>query len=172
MGSQGAGLKRHRSNQALATPAVFVDAVVRRFGPLHVDLAANETNHIAPTWLGPGSPIAENALAYDWAKFGEQVSLWCNPPFELIPEFVRRMVWCQSRPSWSLLLTPASTDANWYRECELHGVVLELEDRIQFVGQTQPYPKGLTLTAFGFGMVGHMRWHWDPTVKKAYERKI
>lgn len=165
--STGAALKRHRSAQDLGTPREFLDAVEARFGRLVIDLAANSHNHVCDQWFGPGS-WCENALVHDWSSLAGNA--WCNPEFELIPKFVAKAVECRHRPAWTLLLTPASTGANWFRRCEEHGYVIELEDRITFVGETKKYPKDLALTAFGFGVVGRGRWHWDLSVKKAYER--
>lgn len=164
----GASFKRHRSRQDLGTPREFLDVVEGRFGRIAIDLAANNVNHVCDQWFGPGS-WCENSLVHDWGSlFG---NAWCNPPFELIPQFVAQAVTCQHRPAWTLLLTPASTGANWFRECTLHGYVIELEDRMTFVGESKKYPKDLALTAFGFGIVGRERWHWDNTIKKAYDRK-
>lgn len=165
--STGAALKRHRSAQDLGTPREFIEAVESRFGPLSIDLAANESNHVCDVWYGPGG-LVENSLDVMW--LGLAGNGWCNPEFELIPKFVSKAVECQHRPAWTLLLTPASTGANWFRRCEERGYVIELEDRITFVGESKRYPKDLALTAFGFGVVGRGRWHWDMSVKKAYER--
>jgi hypothetical protein len=165
----GAGFKRHKSRQDLATPREFIEAVERRFGPIAYDLAANETNHVVPAWFGPGSPLGEDTFRINWKDLPG--NLWCNPEFERIPRYVLKMALeCQNRPAWTFLLTPSSDDANWFRYAEKHGYVNTLEDRITFVGQTKKYPKGLSLIIFGFGLVGRGRWHWDPTVTKAYER--
>jgi hypothetical protein len=168
--SQGAGIKRFRSNQDLGTPTEFLAAVRRRFGRLDFDLAANFDNTVGCLpFFGPGSPAGDNALSHDWTRL--LGNLWCNCPFELIPEFAGKMAReCRDRPDWALLLTPASSGSNWAKVCEENGYVLVLEDRMRFVGQSDIYPKDLMLTAFGFGIVGRARWHWDTRVVKAYER--
>lgn len=64
--------------KALTTEFVFV-----------LDAAANYDNAKTGQWLGPGSPLAENALAADWCAITRELvdydhsplSIFLNPPF-------------------------------------------------------------------------------------------
>jgi phage N-6-adenine-methyltransferase len=172
--SEGAGevtqaaFNRGKSRQDIETPPEFFAAVERRFGRTAIDLAAHERNHKCAEWFGHGG-LCDDALSADWSSLTGNA--WCNPPFTLIAKFVAKMaVECRNRPAWTLLLTPASPGSNWGKLCEENGFVITLEDRMKFVGESSNYPKDLQLTAFGFGVVGRARWHWDERVTKAYDR--
>lgn len=65
------------------------------FLPLHaefnfdVDICADPSNHRLPVWMGPGSDLGEDALAYTWnlspevqGHYGVTVG-FCNPPHSL-----------------------------------------------------------------------------------------
>jgi phage N-6-adenine-methyltransferase len=166
----GAAFDRKNSRQDWGTPPEFTEAVERRFGKLAIDLAATRDNAVCDAYYGPGHAVITDSLVRDWSKITTG-SLFCNPPYDAIAKFSRKMCdECRDRSAFSFLLVPASVDANWFKRCEENGYVLILEDRIKFVGSKDPYPKGLALIVFGFGFVGRGRWHWDTTKKKAYER--
>jgi phage N-6-adenine-methyltransferase len=167
----GAAFNRKDSRQDWGTPPEFIEAVEKRFGCIEIDLAATAENAVCEAYYGPGHRLVPDSLARDWSKISTGV-LYLNPPFDSIAKFSAKMCdECRDRRGFSLLLVPASVDANWFRKCEENGFVLILEDRITFVGSKEPYPKGLALIVFGFGLVGRGRWHWDLTKKKAYESK-
>jgi phage N-6-adenine-methyltransferase len=164
----GATFDRKNSRQDWGTPPEFIEAVEKRFGRIGLDLAATQDNRVCPVFCGPGG-FPEDSLKLNWNECSG--NLWLNPPFDSIAKFSGKMCnECRDRRGFSLLLVPASVDANWFRRCEENGFVLILEDRLKFVGSADPYPKGLALIVFGFGLVGRGRWHWDLTKKKAYER--
>jgi hypothetical protein len=63
------------------SPAVLA-ALNRDFGPFDVDLCADATRHLCPTWLGPGSNHglhAADALTAPWILYGD--TGYCNPPY-------------------------------------------------------------------------------------------
>lgn len=166
----GATFNRGGSNQIRSTPPNFIEAVEKRFGAIDWDLAANESNRVVEDYLGPGSAKSEDAFAVDFASFKHGI-LWCNPPFSDIGKFTDKIAReCRDRIGLTLFLVPASVDANWFKTCEENGFVIILEDRITFVGEKDPFPKGLALIVFGYGLTGRARWHWDTTKTKAYER--
>lgn len=165
MTSTGAGYKRHKSRQDLATPREFLDAVERRFGNISLDLAANRENHVCPNWHGPGGD-RENTFDAYWSRlYG---NLWLNPEFEHTPKYARKMALeCKNRDAFSFLLAPASVGSNWFNDyVASESYVLFLTDRITFVGESKKYPKDLILAVYGFGLVGRDSWHWDVSVKK------
>lgn len=165
----GAALNRGKSNQDVGTPKEFIAAVEKRFGHIWIDLAANEQNRVAPEFFGPGSPLAQDAFDVQWNELNDTV--WCNPPFNATAKFIEKAVReLRDRAGFSLFLTPSSPGANWYKLLEENAFVIQLEDRMAFAGQPTKYPKDLTLSVFGFGLVGRARWHWDDRVVKSYQR--
>jgi phage N-6-adenine-methyltransferase len=166
----GAGLARHRSAQDVQTPANFIEAVERRFGRIHLDLAATEENAQADLRWGPGSKVPDS-LVEDWTK--REGLLWLNPPYGDIEPWARKCATCRDRSGWLLFLVPASVGANWFHEHVVpNSHVLELRDRLTFVGSSQPYPKDLLLSCFGFGMTGRSAWHWDTSKRKQSDRRL
>ncbi len=150
--------KPGESQQDYGTPRVFLDPVEHRFGPISWDLAAHERNHVCDLWIGE----EQNSLSVNWARDLAGV-LWLNPPFDQIPAFARKCKLEASRGARVLLLTPASVGANWFWESvspDEDALVLALSPRITFVGETNPYPKDLILSAYGFGSKGFHRWRW------------
>lgn len=105
--------KRRRSKTAdtndRRTPRLLFEVAARRFGPFVADVAASRENALCSVFLGPGSPIAEDALSvpWNWGTFGganvealraalrassmhddaDAVAYWagptvfCNPPY-------------------------------------------------------------------------------------------
>ncbi len=167
MEKTGAGLNRHRSNQSIATPAAFIEAVEARFGELAFDLAASAKNtRVQGCFFGE----ERNSLIQNWGALAG--NLWLNPPFANIAPWAAKCAERSRDRRWTLMLVPAAVGSNWF---QLHvapnAFVLELMDRVQFVGSKDPYPKDLILCCFGFGVQGRAGWHWDTRKKKAFERK-
>lgn len=165
MSKTGAGYKRHKSRQDLATPREFLDAVMYRFGAIDFDLAANQENHVCRDWYGPGGDH-ENTFDVNWAELDG--NLWLNPEFEHTPKYARKMALeCKNRDAFAFLLAPASVGSNWFNYYVApESYVLFLTDRIRFVGEPKRYPKDLILAVYGFGLVGRASWHWDMSLKK------
>lgn len=167
----GAALARHRSKQEVGTPQNFLAAVQSRFGRIHWDLAANRENSVAGmNYFGPGSTFAENSLIVPWSRSNRAGGpYWLNPPFGTIEPWAAKCATCRGMPRWTLLLVPAAVGSNWFqRHVAPNALVLELTDRITFVGQEQPYPKDLILGCFGFGVIGRAPWHWDESKRKRW----
>lgn len=112
------------------TPLWFFDQCKARFGGFELDLAANAENHLCPSWLGPGSSIAEDALS-DKATWGHYTGLlnWCNPPYGpagVIPKWIAKARHERDvRDCRTLMLLPADTSTDWFYDvwrtelCEL-----------------------------------------------------
>jgi phage N-6-adenine-methyltransferase len=154
----------HRSEQAYGTPARFLDAVARRFGPITWDLAANSQNTVCGhRHFGPGSRWGENAIERAWSLLGGGL-LWLNPPFENLPMWAEKCADEGRRGAHIALLAPAAVSTNWFAEhVEGHALVLPIRPRLVFVGQTQPYPKDLLLAVYG-EPPGFETWRWDAPV--------
>ncbi len=71
--------RRGETRQDYQTPDDFLAAVVRRFGPLHVDLACTHANAVASTGCYyPGI----DSLSVPWAEMWPDATMWLNPPFD------------------------------------------------------------------------------------------
>jgi DNA (cytosine-5)-methyltransferase 1 len=165
----GASFNRGGSKQDVGTPPAFIEAVVRRFGPLAWDLAALAANSVCGgCYFGPDQPREgwRDSLApsSDWLALPG--NLWLNPPFSKIDPWAEKCASVRWRPAWTLLLVPNATGSNWYEQhVKNQCLELYLNGRITFVGETQPYPKDLALFCFGFGAVGKDTWRWDTSRK-------
>lgn len=169
----GASLARHRSAQDIGTPPEFIEAISRRFGPIVFDLAANADNAVCAEYYGPGSKRAEDSLIAPWMLRGKARTglLYLNPPFGFIEPWAIKCAQHHDRCGFIVLLVPSATGANWFqRHVVPNAYVLELTDRLTFVGSTQPYPKDLVAAVFGHSLVGRASWHWDTSKRKTYER--
>jgi phage N-6-adenine-methyltransferase len=144
--------KPGRSDQVVATPRNFLDAVENRFGPIGLDLAANESNAVCKLWLGPGSPLqgGEDALAPAVSWSGRTLR-WLNPPYSDLDPWAAKCA-AERHHAFIAMLTPASVGANWFAE-HVHGkaLVLAIRPRLTFVGSSDPYPKDLCLSVCGGG---------------------
>jgi len=153
----GPTVNRGGSRQDYGTPPEFLAAVRRRFGALDVDLACHAGNRIAgvSTYFTP----ADDSLSRDWNSLSG--NLWLNPPFSNIEPWAAKCAAARWRHGWTLLLVPASVDANWYHDhVHRQAMVLPLRSRITFVGETHGYPKPLLLAAYGYGVAGFEPWAW------------
>jgi len=94
------------------TPRALFDALHAEFD-FTADVAASATNHLCPRWLGPGSEIAEDALACVWVK----ERAFCNPPYSQVKNFVARAAWAAANNgTTTVMLLPARTDTKWFHE--------------------------------------------------------
>ena len=155
----GASLNRGRSKQDYGTPKAFMTAVERRFGSIVCDLAADAHNTKSECWYGED----RDSLTVPWALENPEGTLWLNPPFsDITPWAAKCSVERLSRTGLILLLTPASIGTEWFAS-HVHGqaMVLGLSPRLTFEGTTDPYPKDLMLSVFGYGMSGFDLWRWD-----------
>jgi phage N-6-adenine-methyltransferase len=152
------------SEQVVATPREFLDAVERRFGDMDIDLAATMGNSVAANWIGPNSQRGSDSLKEDWARQCEVSALrnmWLNPPYGDIGPWAKK---CAETPVLAahrriFLLVPLTT-ANW--ACDyVHGkaLVLGLTPRIKFVGHKTAFPKDLILAVYG-ERPGFEVWRW------------
>jgi phage N-6-adenine-methyltransferase len=153
----GPSINKGRSKQDYGTPSDFIAAVEKRFGPLAIDLACTRENAKAPD----GFYFPEcDALVATWS--GLQGNLWLNPPFANIDPWAEKLAReCRYRQGFALFLTPASIGSNWFaNHVAGKAVVLGLSPRLTFEGTTDPYPKDLSLSVYGYGLHGFDTWRW------------
>jgi len=151
--------KPGRSKQDYATPRPFLDAVERRFGPIRLDLAAHQDNHVCPDWLGPGS-TKPDAFKVRWSNYPGV--LWLNPPFEDIAPWAEMAAAEGSNGARVVMLVPAAVGSNWFADHVHHkALVLAIRPRLSFDG-VNPYPKDLMLACYGPWVApGFDCWRWD-----------
>lgn len=136
--------KPGKSRQDFGTPRAFLDAVELRFGPITIDLAAHEGNHVVSRWFGPDGE-APDSLVAEWPSEG---LLWLNPEFADIEPWAAKCA-AYRGDGRILSLTPASIGANWFaRHVNRKAFVFGIQGRLSFDGKS-PYPKDCMLSVFG-----------------------
>ncbi len=154
--------KPGESEQDVATPRDFLDAVEKRFGRIGLDLAADSNNHVCPLWLGPGSPLmgGEDALAPNVSWAGRDLR-WLNPRFANLKLWAQKSAE-QRHHAFIAMLSPAIVSTNIFDEfIHRKALVLGIRPRLIFVGQTDPYPKDLILSVYGpLVCPGFDTWKW------------
>lgn len=153
--------KPGKSNQSVQTPWELMQAIHELIGDTFaVDLAADETNTQAPSYIGE----AEDSLTVAWHKLSPGRWLWLNPPYKKIDPWVEKaMLTAVNVPSFKVaVLVPASVGSNWWRT-HVHSwaQVYFLTPRVTFVGHTSPYPKDLALLIYRHNLWGgYNSWRW------------
>src|SRR4051812_41212663 len=94
------------SNQIVATPREFINAVEARFGAIGFDLAANADNRVVLDFFGPGSNYAEDALD-DAVNWGLSDLQWLNPPYAYVFELTPRVFKNEIRDCILAMFEPA-----------------------------------------------------------------
>jgi phage N-6-adenine-methyltransferase len=160
-----------RTRQDYQTPRELLRAVESRFGLITLDVAAHDQNHVCGgEWLGPGSPIAENAFEVpSWSELALGGLIWCNPPYERIRPWVRRAgIEITQDPRCRIaVLVPAGIGATWFtRFVQQKALVLNLQPRITFVGEKDPFDRDCILAVYG-EPPGFESWRWDRQPKVA-----
>jgi site-specific DNA-methyltransferase (adenine-specific) len=152
------------SKQDYGTPAEFLAAVWRRFGPIDVDLAAHVKNTVCSNFVTE----EDDSLSLPWHEFEDSL-LWLNPPFNQIRPWAKKCAEEAALGARILFLVPASVGTNWYWDHVAGSALVEcLSPRLSFdgcpvnpkTGKVDPFPKDLMLCQFGFGSVGFSRWQW------------
>lgn len=135
----------HRSEQSVQTDPRLIAAVVRRWGPLVIDLAADAGNAQALSWIG--EEIDSLSLPWLAVKPGNR---WLNPPFGNIAPWAKK---CseEAAPDRRIFLhVPASTGANWFRDYVWgKAYICFLSGRVTYVGHNTCYPKDTVVAVYG-----------------------
>lgn len=169
--------RRGKSRQDFRTPPELLAAIEAGFrvGQWDYDLAADQRTAIRSAhsedettgkpyrfeqveYLGPGSPICDDSLAFDWTNLPGEA--WLNQPFANIAPWAKKCA-TTKRSGRIFQLVPASVGANWYQE-HVHGKahVVALSPRVTFVGETQAYPKDIVLAIWSGVRGGFSTWRW------------
>ena len=106
--------------QTWRTPPDFARNLVDRFD-VTLDAAAHTGNAVVPNFLGPGSPIGDDAIkATAWGYLAPfDGAAFCNPPFRRALDFVKAGVAAVRHPARPLraavFLLPCNLDTRWAR---------------------------------------------------------
>jgi hypothetical protein len=158
-----------RSEQEVCSPPEFIRAVEKRFGAIKFDFAATRANAVVPHFFGPGSPIAEDALAATTNWQGRGLG-YLNHPFGQTQHFVARcrresVAFGPRRDGGAeiLQLCPAAVSTDWFADhVHLKAFVVFIRPRIVFTGHATGFPKDLALFHWGPKVVpGYETWRWD-----------
>lgn len=120
------------------SPRPLFQALDAEFG-FDIDLAADQTNHLCPRWLGPGG-LAEDALTVDWPTLGR--TGWLNPPYstDLILRFMEAVA-RHSRRMTIVTLTPLDPSTEWWEFTRTAAEIREMPHRTPYLkadGVTDP----------------------------------
>lgn len=156
--------KPGRSEQVVATPRVFAEAVEGRFGPIFLDAAATEDNSLGFLHFGPDSHWPDALAVKRWADGLVMANdlIWVNPPYAKIEPWAMKCVEQQALGCRIAMLVPAAVGSRWFnRYVRPFAYVLELTPRLTFVGHKSSYPKDLILAYYcPERLTGRDAWAW------------
>lgn len=163
----GPTIKRGKSSGDIWTPRIFIDAVVKRFGPIAIDLAASGPQSAkAPVWITP----EQDSLKQNWTAMLDGGLGWDNCPYGNIAPWAKYHAEQRQRGAETLLLVPASVGANWYWDhvepfADVYSVGRMVFDNcFDKKGElvTTAYPKDLILCHYcvDSGRSRMQRWRW------------
>lgn len=137
--------KPGRSVQEVGTPDWFIKLCERTWGPILLDVAASEENHVCETYITK----EQDALKQPYWLCEAGGVIWCNPPFAKIRPWVERAE-ATAMHSVMLVLVPAAVGSNWWAD-HVHNkaAVYFIRPRLVFKGHEQGYPKDLALLVYG-----------------------
>ena len=126
------------------TPRALFDALNAEFC-FAIDLAADAESTLCERWLGPGSPIAEDALVENWQVAAEAGHDWTgfnhlwgflNPPYSsaLIKAFMEDCVAEQTTDRFGVVaLVPDTHDTQWYRGLAEAAEIRRIPHRVPYL---------------------------------------
>lgn len=136
-----------RSRDTWETPP----ALIERYGPFDLDVAATAATAKAPVWFGPDHPDPDMRDAMQvlglWPRFGRRA--WMNPPYSQVAAFVQQAALeVQYMPGFEVVaLLPARTDTRWWHahvwlgSAARHRVDVEfIKGRLKFSGSANSAP--------------------------------
>jgi phage N-6-adenine-methyltransferase len=103
-----------------------------------IDLAADAVNHLCPVWLGPGSAIHADALAFDWLDafaYAETDAGFINFPYSMSEQWMVRIAEQISHMRGCVIvaLTPYTPDAKWWRHSQRAVEIREIPHRVKYL---------------------------------------
>lgn len=126
------------------TPAKIFEPLNEIFS-FDLDAAACATNAKCPQWLGPESPISEDAFSIDW-----EGSVFLNPPYgRQIRKWIEKAKASAKGDTSVVCLLPARTDTKWFQLCWEASYIVFVSGRIYFGGAETPAPFPSAVVVFG-----------------------
>ena len=110
---------QHSSRRATwRTPRDLFDALNHEFA-FGLDAAAEPASRLVGQWLGPGSAVAEDALAVDWSAITTG-PIFCNPPYSrllgiAIMPWVEKCATTAEQGCTVVAVLPLSPQTRWFR---------------------------------------------------------
>jgi phage N-6-adenine-methyltransferase len=152
-GPGGPRITKGKSDGTYGTPDDFIAAVMKKFGSIVWDLAADKRNAVVKEFFSK----EDDAFKQDWAavskKYANDIGrpglLWLNPPFANIGPWARMALEESKKGAEIAFLVPASVGAKWFRDyCFRQADVYFLYGRLKFKGEPTVYPKDCMLVHF------------------------
>jgi phage N-6-adenine-methyltransferase len=130
------------------TPQGLFEQLDHEFG-FTLDAAATLANRMCDEFLGPGSPLGEDALGpVHWETTNPDYgAVWCNPPYgRAIGLWVAKAIDEAMHGNLVVMLLPARTDTKWFHHAVASGAEVRLiKGRLTFEGApaSAPFPSAL-----------------------------
>jgi phage N-6-adenine-methyltransferase len=121
-----------RESDLWRTERACFEALHDEFG-FDVDLAADASNHLLPTWMGPGAEDSD-ALKVAWGSRWRRG--YVNPPYSQgsIARFLERAIAEASlRRFTTVALIPDTHDTGWYRLLDAAAEIRRIPHRVKYV---------------------------------------
>ena len=132
--------KRTASKQDWGTPPEVFNELSKLFGGFVIDGAADDKNHLADWWFGPGSPLeVEDALneSETFPFIPIHGNIFVNPPYSKLWPWVLTFERWATHGATVVALLPSRTDTDWFQFCM--GSASEIwvcRNRINFMGDS------------------------------------
>ena len=135
------------------TPPYIVHWAARRWGPIGIDLAADEENAVVGKWLGGGSEWWTDSLAVEWGfelldalrDADEAFHGWCNPPYSDIDPWVARAIAAKDAGFSTTMLIPSMPGEARFRNISRHATeIVFVIGRLAFLDHNERPVSGNT----------------------------
>ena len=118
-----------------------------------LDAAATAENSKCTLWLGPGSPIAEDAFSIDWKG-----TLFLNPPYgRSIKKWIEKAYMSSIENDATVVcLLPARPDTAWFQTCWKAPFICFIKGRLKFGNSEAPAPFPSCIVIFSKNLENNM----------------
>lgn len=151
---------KNDTRQDYETPQDFFGAVSKNL-KFEWDLAADKHNAKCTNFITE----EQDTFKYCWHTLSDNF-LWLNPPFKNIEPWVKKCKEESIKSAKIAMLVPASVGSNWFKNYVFNqAMVIFLNGRLIFEGETKPYPKDCMLVVWwNFMKPGIGIWRWKEEV--------
>jgi len=133
--------------QTYNTPSIILDAL-KPLGPIGLDPCSNGSSIVNAI---TSMTVNDDGLGLvSWTYLAKGKTIFVNPPFDALPEWVKRIVKEADEGGEIVLLAPARVDTQWFAAClEAGGTAGLWKGRITFLGALNSAPFPVALIYFG-----------------------